>query len=147
MEYSLSEFPIKVLIEDDRNPFPLASAVALKFYNGTNEPTDYFYQPYHNTIDCFTNVSRFDTFQLTEDDFPYVIIDNNPNVVKRRPYFSESLWNRFTSSYSIDPGQRDHNRYLDCVNQTVVCRYSTCIIIFIYVHIYILRRHFVILVC
>jgi len=124
VEYSLTMFPIEVLIEDDKNPFPLSDAIALKFYNGTDDATEYFYQPYHRSIDCFTNVSRFDRFQLTEDDFPYVIIDNNPDVVERRAYFSESLWNNFTSKYHIDPGDLDHKKYLECVDPQFMCRYK-----------------------
>ena len=123
VEYSLSEFPIRLLIEDDRNPFPLASAVTLKFYNETDEPTEYFYQPYHTSVDCFTDTSRFGIFNLTEDDFPFVILDNNHSRVERRPYFSETLWDKFTSLYMIDPGQPDRKRYLECVNQDFVCRY------------------------
>lgn len=124
VEYSLSEFPIRVLIEDDKNPFPLASAVALKLYNGTDKPTKYFYQPYHTSVDCFTNTSRFGRFILNKDDFPYVMIDNNSSRVERRPYFTKSLWHKFTSSYGINPGEPDHSRYLECVNQDFVCRYS-----------------------
>ena len=124
VEYSLTEFPISLLIEDDKNPFPLASAVALKFYNGTDEPTAYFYQPYHTSVDCFTNTSRFGAFNLTNDDFPFFILDSNQSRVERRPYFSENLWNRFTSLYKIDPGHQDHDKYLECVNQDFVCRYS-----------------------
>ena len=123
MEYSLTQFPIRVLIEDDRNPFPLASAVALRLYNERDEPTDYFYQPYHTNVDCFTNTSRFGTFNLTEDDFPFVVIENNSSEMERRPYFSERLWLEFTSSYKIDPGEPDRNSYLECVNQDFVCRY------------------------
>ena len=122
VEYSLAKFPIRLLIEDDRNPFPLASAVALKFYNETDEPTEYFYQPYHMSIECFTNTSRFSVSNLTEDDFPFVILENNRSRVEKRPYFSESLWNKFTSSYKIDPGEQDRDRYLECVNQDFVCR-------------------------
>lgn len=122
VEYSLTEFPIRLLLEDDRNPFPLASAIALKFYNGTDTATRYFYQPYHTNVSCFTETTRFarsDRLNLTADDFPDVIIDNNRNVV---PYFSERLWDRFTSTYQIDPGERDHNRYLECVNSSFLCR-------------------------
>ena len=122
VEYSLTQFPIRLLIEDDRNPFPLASAIALKFYNETDEPTDYFYQPYHTSIDCFTNSSRFGIFNLTEDDFPLVILENNHSRVEKRPYFNEILWNKFTSSYKIDPGEQNRNIYLECVNQDYVCR-------------------------
>ena len=122
VEYSLTKFPIKLLIEDDRNPFPLASAVALKFYNETDEPTEYFYQPYHVSIECFTNESRFGVLSLTEDDFPFVILENNRSRVEKRPYFSEILWNKFTSSYKIDPGEQDRDKYLECVDQDFVCR-------------------------
>ena len=120
VEYSLTKFPIRLLIEDDRNPFPLASAVALKFYNGTDKPTKYFYQPYHKSVECFTNTSGFN---LTIKQFPFVIIDNNHSRVERRPYFNKTTWNDFTSSYKIDPRQHDHNRYLECIDQDFVCRY------------------------
>ena len=121
VEYSLSKFPIRLLIEDNKNPFPLASAVALKFYNESAEPTEYFYQPYHTSIDCFISTTRFGG-SLSENDFPYVVVDNNHSRVERRPYFNESLWNIFTSSYKINPGEQDHNRYLECVNQDFACR-------------------------
>ena len=123
VEYSLSDFPISALLNDSRNPFPLASAIALKFYNETDEPTDFFYQPYHLSIECFTNASGTGYFAI-EDNFPYVIVDNNRSIVERRPYFSEDAWNRFTSTYRIDPGQRDHNRYRRCVDDNYECRYK-----------------------
>ena len=119
VEYSLTEFPISLLIEDDKNPFPLASAVALKFYNGTDEPTAYFYQPYHTSVDCFTNSSGNGSFSLS-NDFPYVITDGR---LEQKPYFSESSWNSFTSSFRIDPGEGDYSRYLTCVNRDYLCRY------------------------
>lgn len=129
VEYSLTEFPISALLDDDRNPFPLASAIALKFYNETDEPTDYFYQPYHISVECFTNRSRFNrsSLRLNENDFPYVVVDNNISRVERRPYFSESLWNRFTSAYSIDPGESDSRRYRECVERDYPCRYRQSI--------------------
>lgn len=118
VEYSLTKFPIRLLIEDDRNPFPLASAVALKFYNETDKPTDYFYQPYHKSIKCFTN-----TFNLSANQFPFVVMDNNHSRVERKPYFNKTTWNDFTSLYKIDPKQRDHDKYLECIKQDFVCRY------------------------
>ena len=124
VEYSLTEFPISALLDDDRNPFPLTSAIALKFYNETDEPTEYFYQPYHTSVECFTNRSRFNgSLLFDEDDFPFVIVDNNSSRVERRPYFSEGFWNTFTSAYSIDPGESDHGRYRECVERDYPCRY------------------------
>ena len=122
VDYSLTEFPISLLLNDSRNPFPLASAIALKFYNETDEPTEYFYQPYHVSIDCFTNESGDGYFNV-EDDFPYVIVDNNRSRVERMPYFRESSWDSFTSMYRIDPGQRDHDNYRKCVKDDYLCRY------------------------
>ena len=124
VQYSLSEFPISALLNDSNNPFPLASAVALKFYNETDEPTQYFYQPYHVSIECFIDEFGNDTIfqQGFEDEFPYVIIDNNRSRVEQRPYFSEELWDSFTSAYRIDPGGPDHDRYRRCVNDSYLCR-------------------------
>ena len=124
VEFSLTEFPISALLDDNRNPFPLASAIALKFYNDTDEPTDFFYQPYHTSVECFTNRSRFNgSLRLNEGDFPFVIVDNNRSIVERRPYFSENLWDRFTSAYNIDPGESGHSRYRECVERDYPCRY------------------------
>lgn len=114
VNYSLSDFPISVLINDDNNPFPLASAVALKWYNGSDEPTEYFYQPYHTNISCFTNTSRFDR--------GLNLNDSNTFAFDELPYFSEDAWDRFTDTYEIDPGKAYHSQYLECVNQNFMCR-------------------------
>ena len=121
VEYSLTEFPIRVLIEDDRNPFPLASAIALKLYDENDEITKYFYQPYHTNVSCFVDTFNDTRLQLSEENFPNNTQGSN-RTRSRVPYFSEDLWKNFRSEYRIDPGESDHERYLQCVNQDFTCR-------------------------
>ena len=114
VNYSLSEFPISALIFDDANPFPLASAIALKYYIGDKE-TDFFYQPYHTNTTCFE--MSFPNFTFT-DAFPSEDSEDSEDL----PYFRESVWDSFTNLYSIDPGGEDHDLYLDCVNIDFKCK-------------------------
>jgi len=115
VNYSLSEFPIRVLIEDDANPFPLASAIALNYYDKNDERTDFYYQPYHTSVDCFLDNDRFPDIinnTLTTDSFLNATV----------PYFRERDWERFTDRYDTDPDGEYHDEYLECVNQNYTCR-------------------------
>ena len=119
VRYSLSDFPISALINDDFHPFPLASAIALKFYNGTDEDeeTDYFYQPYHTDVDCFTDMSRFNHTFNPPLQFAF---DSNGT---EQPFFRERSWDQFTDVFDINPGGKHHIAYLDCVYQNFTCKY------------------------
>ena len=108
VNYSLSEFPISALLLDDAHPFPLASAIALKYYTGDTE-TDFFYQPYHTNTTCFR--MRFPNFTFTDAFFS-----------EELPYFKESAWDSFTNLNSIDPGGEDRDLYLECVDSDFKCK-------------------------
>ena len=112
VKYSLSQFPISVLLNDSANPFPLASAIALKFYENDIE-TDFFYQPYHRGVDCFNDSSKFSLYTIdVTTDF----------INSTTAFFSEEGWDRFTNTYQIDPGQRDHDNYISCINLDFPCK-------------------------
>lgn len=123
MEYSLSPFPVRVLIEDGNNPFPLASAIALNFYNGTDDATDFYFQPYHTSVDCFMNSSLFGT-PADLDDFPCVR-NCGTAAEERKPYFRESAWDRFTSRNNIDDVRSGNYRM--CINDSFPCRLVLCV--------------------
>jgi len=108
VRYSLSEFPVSALLNDGANPFPLASAIALKYYIGDTE-TDFFYQPYHQDITVFR--ANFPNFTFT-----------NPFPPGTAYFFRESEWDNFTSINSIDPGGRDRQLYRNCIDFTYECR-------------------------
>lgn len=121
VNYSLSEFPIRVLLDDDNHPFPLASAISLNWYRPNHtEPSDYYYQPYHISGECFLNQTLFpgvnETLDLTRD-FPL-----NPSG-GHYGYFRESAWDDFTGRYDTDPGGQHHTQYRQCVDEEYPCRY------------------------
>ena len=124
VNYSLTRFPIRVLLDDDSNPFPLASAIALNYYinDDDDEPSDFYFQPYHTNTSCFLNTTRFPGVSpgvLNETlDFPL-----NEAGTGRLPYFRESAWDRFTDRYDIDPGERYHAEYRECIDESYPCRY------------------------
>ena len=133
MAYSITEHPISALLNDDNNPFPLPSAIALDFYNGTDNPTGFYFQPYHTDVACFMNSSRFRA-PVTDvnNSFPCVKDCGIPGSEMRMPYFSERAWSLFSGNNMIAPGGRDHAAYLECVNMTYPCRYE--------VHMYMLQH-------
>ena len=116
VRYSLSEFPISALLYDNSNPFPLASAISLNYYVNDNddEPSDFYFQPYHTNVSCFTNIFGVDATTA----FPL-----RPNsTTERFPYFRESAWNSFTNVFKIDPHGNNHSSYRLCVNETYPCK-------------------------
>ena len=118
VNYSLTEFPIRVLLNDDNHPFPLASAVSLNFYENENddEPTNYYFQPYHTNTTCFTGPNtafNFTNHRVQSSDFY-----QNGTF----PYFSEEAWDRFTDAYDIDPDGAFHQAYRNCLNEDYPCR-------------------------
>lgn len=123
MAYSITPHPIIALLNDSNNPFPLPSAIALNFYNNTDDPTDFYYQPYHTDIDCFMDGNRFRNPVTDIRDFACVE-DCNTALPVRMPYFRESAWDRFRSQNSIGPDDRDRRAYIECVDTTYPCRYS-----------------------
>jgi len=123
VEYSLSPFPVQALIDDDNNPFPLASAIALNFYNGTDDATDYYFQPYHISVDCLMNSSLF-RFPAELDDFPFGL-NSETDVIERLPYFREDRWDRFTGRNNID--NVNSGNYSQCVNGSYPCRLVLCV--------------------
>ena len=123
VEYTLSPFDVEVLINDDNNPFPLPSAIALNWYNGTDDATDFYFQPYHLEVDCFTNASVWDYPANETDDFPCVQ-DCNTTEPMRKAYFKESSWDRFTARNGI--GDARHPDYRRCINESYPCRLVLC---------------------
>ena len=120
VRYSLSEFPIIALLNDSANPFPLASAISLNYYVNDNddEPSDFYFQPYHTSVSCFTNNITFPNNGIDEiNTFPL-----RPNSTERFPYFRESAWDSFTNKFRIDPGGDHHLQYRGCINETYPCK-------------------------
>ena len=117
VRYSLSEFPISALLNDDNNPFPLPSAISLNYYENDDddEPTDFYFQPYHISVECLNN-----TFNnmFVASDFPPL----PPNATELLPYFKESTWDTFTATFPIGPGERNRSQYLQCVNANYTCK-------------------------
>ena len=120
VKYSLSEFPISALLNDRNNPFPLASAIALNYYTiNDDERTNYYFQPYHTSVDCFTNATRFPGTTVNSGDFPPPSLTN---TTEQLPYFDESAWDRFTNKFKIDPGDQFHTQYRECLNESYPCK-------------------------
>jgi len=126
VEYSLSPFPIEDLVNDTNNPFPLPSAIALNFYNGTDDATDFYFQPYHTNVSCFMDEDMWGNNTAKLVDFACVENCGIPNVTGTiLPYFRESAWDRFTDRNNID-NARDR-RYRMCLNETYECRLVICV--------------------
>lgn len=122
VRYSLTDFPISVLLNDDSNPFPLASAIALNYYESHDdvEPTDYYYQPYHSNVSCFYD--QFPGFNVTFPLGPEVFYLANRTADEYLPYFREDAWSTFTNNYKIDPDEDHRGNYISCINQSYPCR-------------------------
>ena len=128
VNYSLTRFPIRVLLNDDSNPFPLASAIALNYYinDDDDEPSEYYFQPYHINISCFLNTDSFPGVNtiLERDDRHFApVYASNGTIIDYLPYFSEEAWDDFTDDYDTDPGGIYHTNYTNCINQDYTCRY------------------------
>ena len=127
VNYSLTRFPIRVLLEDDNNPFPLASAIALNYYFNDNddEPSEYYFQPYHTNVPCFLNNDSFPGVDrvLSMDREHFAPVYSNGTIIDYLPYFSEAAWDDFTGNYDTDPGGTYHTNYLGCINENYTCRY------------------------
>ena len=125
VRYSLTDFPISVLLEDENNPFPLASAISLNYYvnEDDDEPSQYYYQPYHNNTDCFLETDNFPGLKqllpLNSDNFA----PDNTTLNTFYPFFSENAWDTFTDRYDIDPDGIYHTNYTRCLNTSYPCRY------------------------
>ena len=125
VRYSLSQFPVSALLNDSANPFPLASAISLNYYlNKTDERTDFYFQPYHTNVSCFNDTVRFPNNMITENDFPCANEDSTApcDPEDLLPYFRESAWDRFTNQFKIDPGEKFHQNYSDCIDRSYRCR-------------------------
>ena len=119
VEYTLSPFDVRVLINDDNNPFPLPSAIALNWYNGTDDATNFYFQPYHTNYTCFMGSNW--TRPAEARDFPCV---PGTDCSMRFPYFEEGAWDRFTAGNSI--GDARHEKYRECINESYPCRLVLC---------------------
>ncbi|XP_065912183.1 anoctamin-7-like [Dysidea avara] len=120
--YSITPFPIEALLNDSNNPFPLPTAIALNFYfNNSDDPSDFYYQPYHTDYTCFLDRTRF-RIPANISDFA-CIADCDTDSPEIKPYFKEESWKRFRAQNPLGPGDRFRNNYTECVNTSYPCRY------------------------
>ena len=121
MAYSITPFPIEALLNDSNNPFPLPTAIALNFYfNNSDDPSDFYYQPYHTDYTCFLDRTRF-RIPANISDFA-CIADCDTDSPEIKPYFKEESWKRFRAQNPLGPGDRFRNNYTECVNTSYPCR-------------------------